>query len=59
MEIDDTNKGYEESRPDFTTNWLNEKEHFEKLTSEVFHEVEELKSAQKMGLSIFPGKNSE
>ena len=43
----------EESRPDFTKNWLNEKEHFEKLIFESIHEVEKLKRAQEMRIDEF------
>ena len=42
----------EESRPDFTKNWLNEKKDFEKLIRNI-HEVEELKRAQEMRIDEF------
>ena len=46
-------KNLEESRPDFTKSWLNEKKHFKILAFEISMRWEELKRAQEMRIDEF------
>ena len=46
-------KNLEESKSDFKKNWLNKKEHFEALASEISMKWTNLKRAQEMRIDEF------